>query len=250
MTLTLEDVVGLEYQKEIFYDAIILPLREKENYNKLVLEPEKIELQKNFLFYGPPGTGKTFLAKALANSVGVKYEYYSSTEFLRGLVGEGAKELRKIYQNNEQKLIFLDEIDAIGIDRGLKNSGSTNDILLELLTQLDGFETKNKIITIGATNKKELLDSALLSRFNYKLKFESLNYEQRKKLVEKNLSYFNNKISNTKKIIEKTENMDARTIKQLFNYVKTNALKNKRNFLINEDFNIDYNDIRRRYKTI
>ncbi len=235
MTITLDDVAGLEFQKNIFYESIILPIRKKSLFDKLILAPEKVVEQKTFLLYGPPGSGKTFLTTALANTLDVPFNYYSSTNFLNSYVGKGASDLRNIY-SSASGLIFLDEIDAIGKDRSLFPNSHSDDILIELLNCLDGVGSNSDLITIAATNKFDILDSALKSRFAHKIPFFSLDYNQRNKLVSKYLSYYNNKLKSIDFIVDKTESWDARDIKNLFSKASRQAILSNRSYLSEKDF--------------
>lgn len=233
---TYKDVAGLKQQKEALYDALIAPLQQEDLYRKLVLEPSKIKERNNFLFYGPSGTGKTLLAKATAFESQLPFTMIDATVFLQKYVGSGAKSIRDLYQKSEG-IVFIDEIDAIAQKRGTA-SPYVEDILLQLLTVLDGIGSDYSKATIMSTNRYNSLDDALLSRIpqSHQLQFPLPDEVQRKNIFRIQLQYHNNKVADLDNLVSKTNNYDGRQLEDLFAQARRNALKNKRCFLIESDF--------------
>ena len=134
--------------------------------------PEKYQemgakLPKGGLLAGPPGTGKTLLAKACAGESGVPFFFASGSEFVEMFVGVGASRIRDLFKEakkNAPAIIFIDEIDAIGKKRSSKSTSNSemDSTLNQLLVEMDGFGTMTNIVVFAATNRKELLDEALL----------------------------------------------------------------------------------------
>ncbi|WP_035292162.1 ATP-dependent zinc metalloprotease FtsH [Clostridium sp. KNHs214] len=155
------DVAGEDEAKESLIEIVDF-LHNTEKYTKI-----GARLPKGALLVGPPGTGKTLLAKAVAGEAKVPFFSMSGSEFVEMFVGMGAARVRDLFKQAEEKapcIIFIDEIDAIGKSRD--NSISTNDereqTLNQLLTEMDGFDSSKGVVILGATNRPEILDKALL----------------------------------------------------------------------------------------
>lgn len=154
-----DDVKGVQEAKAEL-EEIVMYLKDPSKFTRL-----GGTLPRGLLLTGPPGTGKTLLAKAIAGEADVPFFYSSGSQFEEVYVGLGAKRIRELFEAAKKKapaIIFIDEIDAVGGTRKLKDQSALKMTLNELLVQLDGFDENNGIIVIGATNFMESLDTALL----------------------------------------------------------------------------------------
>lgn len=154
-----EDVKGVEEAKAEL-EEIVEYLKNPEKFTRL-----GGKLPRGLLLTGPPGTGKTLLAKAIAGEADVPFFFSSGSQFEEVYVGLGAKRVRELFEAAKKKspaIIFIDEIDAVGGSRKLKDQSALKMTLNELLVQMDGFDENNGVIVIGATNFAESLDEALL----------------------------------------------------------------------------------------
>jgi cell division protease FtsH len=180
------DVAGIDEAKE--------ELQEIVTFLKL---PEKFtaigaKIPKGMLLIGPPGTGKTLLAKAIAGEAGVPFFSISGSEFVEMFVGVGASRVRDLFKKAKENapcLIFIDEIDAVGRQRGAGIGGGNDEreqTLNQLLTEMDGFEGNTGIIVIAATNRPDVLDSALLrpGRFDRQVMVDYPDYKGRLGILE------------------------------------------------------------------
>ncbi|MEH1792619.1 MULTISPECIES: ATP-dependent zinc metalloprotease FtsH [unclassified Nostoc] len=157
-----EDVAGVEEAKEDLEEVVTF-LKQPERFTAV-----GARIPKGVLLIGPPGTGKTLLAKAIAGEAGVPFFSISGSEFVEMFVGVGASRVRDLFKkakDNAPCLIFIDEIDAVGRQRGAGIGGGNDEreqTLNQLLTEMDGFEGNTGIIIIAATNRPDVLDAALL----------------------------------------------------------------------------------------
>jgi ATP-dependent metalloprotease FtsH len=161
--ITFNDVAGLDEAKEELQEIVDF-LKSPKRYTDL-----GAKIPKGALLVGPPGTGKTLLAKAVAGEASVPFFSLSGSDFVEMFVGVGASRVRDLFKQAKEKapsIIFIDEIDAIGRARGRSVSMGANDerenTLNQLLTEMDGFGTNSGVILIGATNRADVLDRALM----------------------------------------------------------------------------------------
>ena len=161
--ITFADVAGLEGAKEEIVEIVDF-LKNPKKYTEL-----GAKIPKGALLVGPPGTGKTLLAKAVAGEAKVPFFSLSGSDFVEMFVGVGASRVRDLFKQAKEKapaIIFIDEIDAIGRARGKNNGFNSNDerenTLNQLLTEMDGFGTNSGVIILAATNRADVLDSALM----------------------------------------------------------------------------------------
>ncbi|RLI79594.1 AAA family ATPase [Archaeoglobales archaeon] len=181
----LNDVVGQEEAKRKVR-VILEFLKNPEKFGKWA--------PKNVLFFGPPGTGKTMTAKALANEAKVPFLSVKSTKLIGEHVGDGARKIHELYERARQVspcIVFLDEFDSIALDRSYQDlRGDVSEIVNALLTELDGIQKNDRICTIAATNRAEMLDVSIRSRFEEEIEFSLPSYEERLEIIKRNLADF------------------------------------------------------------
>ena len=180
-----KDVAGLEGAKEEVQEIVDF-LKFPEKYTAL-----GGKIPKGALLVGPPGTGKTLLAKAVAGEAQVPFFSLSGSDFVEMFVGVGASRVRDLFKQAKEKspsIIFIDEIDAIGRARGKSNFSGSNDerenTLNQLLTEMDGFGTNTNVIVLAATNRADVLDSALMraGRFDRQIYVDLPDVRERKEI--------------------------------------------------------------------
>ncbi len=186
----LEDVKGMDSAKAEAAEVVAL----LKNADKVLASG--LKAPKGVLFVGPPGTGKTMLAKAIANEAGVPFYSLSGGDFQSMWQGVGANRIKAVYEQARRGgkpcIVFIDEIDSVGgrraIDRGFGSVSDSNKTVNQLLTEMDGFG-KHKVLTIGATNHADLLDSALLrpGRFDRRIDIPLPNLEGREAIIKSHL---------------------------------------------------------------
>jgi cell division protease FtsH len=184
--ITFRDVAGVD-------EAV----QELEEIKEFLENPKKFQalgarIPKGVLLYGPPGTGKTLLARAVAGEAGVPFFSISGSDFVEMFVGVGASRVRDLFEQAKQNspcIIFMDEIDAVGRHRGAGMGGGHDEreqTLNQLLVEMDGFEMKDNIILIAATNRPDILDPALLrpGRFDRQVVVDRPDRKGRKQILE------------------------------------------------------------------
>lgn len=188
--VTFQDVAGLQGAKEEI-EEIVEFLKNPKKYTEL-----GAKIPKGALLVGPPGTGKTLLAKAVAGEAKVPFFSLSGSDFVEMFVGVGASRVRDLFKQAKEKapsIIFIDEIDAIGRARGKNNGFNSNDerenTLNQLLTEMDGFGTNSGVIILAATNRADVLDSALLraGRFDRQIYVDMPDLNERKEIFQVHL---------------------------------------------------------------
>lgn len=149
---------------------------------------------KNILFYGPSGTGKTMMAKALANKIHVPFFSIKATRLIGEFVGEGAKQIHELYEKAEEMapcIVFIDEIDAIALDRKYQDlRGDVVEIVNALITEMDGLSERVGVCTIGSTNRIGSLDSSVRSRFEEEIEFVLPEEKEIEQLILTNIKTF------------------------------------------------------------
>ncbi|PSS14069.1 26S proteasome regulatory subunit 4 A like [Actinidia chinensis var. chinensis] len=181
------DIGGLDAQIQEIKEAVELPLTHPELYEDIGIKPPK-----GVILYGGPGTGKTLLAKAVANSTSATFLRVVGSELIQKYLGDGPKLVRELFRVADDlspSIVFIDEIDAIGTKRYEAHSGGEREIqrtMLELLNQLDGFDSRGDVKVILATNKIESLDPALLrpGRIDRKIEFPLPDIKTRRRIFQ------------------------------------------------------------------
>ena len=188
--VTFKDVAGLQGAKEEIVEIVEF-LKNPKKYTDI-----GAKIPKGALLVGPPGTGKTLLAKAVAGEAKVPFFSLSGSDFVEMFVGVGASRVRDLFRQAKEKapsIIFIDEIDAIGRARGKNNGFNSNDerenTLNQLLTEMDGFGTNSGVIILAATNRADVLDSALLraGRFDRQIYVDMPDLNERKEIFQVHL---------------------------------------------------------------
>ncbi|KAL8160605.1 hypothetical protein V2J09_002142 [Rumex salicifolius] len=181
------DIGGLDAQIQEIKEAVELPLTHPELYEDIGIRPPK-----GVILYGEPGTGKTLLAKAVANSTSATFLRVVGSELIQKYLGDGPKLVRELFRVADDlspSIVFIDEIDAVGTKRYDAHSGGEREIqrtMLELLNQLDGFDSRADVKVILATNKIESLDPALLrpGRIDRKIEFPLPDIKTRRRIFQ------------------------------------------------------------------
>ena len=232
--VTFANVAGLKEEKEEVRELIDF-LKNPKKFQKL-----GARIPKGVLLVGPPGTGKTLLAKAVAGEANVPFYYISGSDFVELFVGVGASRVRDMFRqakHNAPCLIFIDEIDAVGRQRGTGLGGGHDEreqTLNQLLTEMDGFGANEGIIIIAATNRADVLDPALLrpGRFDRQVtvnlpdvkgREEILEVHARNKILDKNV-----KLSN---IAKRTPGFSGADLENLLNEAALLAVRRNKEFI-------------------
>merc|ERR1712157_665284 len=184
-TETYADIGGLDQQITEIKESVELPLTHPEYYEEMGIRPPK-----GVILYGPPGTGKTLLAKAVANQTSATFLRVVGSELIQKYLGDGPKLVRELFRIADEmapSIVFIDEIDAVGSKRYDSSSSGEKEVqrtMLELLNQLDGFDSRTDVKVIMATNSIESLDPALIrpGRIDRKIKFPLPDEKTKRKI--------------------------------------------------------------------
>ncbi|EGA80827.1 Rpt5p [Saccharomyces cerevisiae Lalvin QA23] len=186
-TETYSDVGGLDKQIEELVEAIVLPMKRADKFKDM-----GIRAPKGALMYGPPGTGKTLLARACAAQTNATFLKLAAPQLVQMYIGEGAKLVRDAFALAKEKaptIIFIDELDAIGTKRFDSEKSGDREVqrtMLELLNQLDGFSSDDRVKVLAATNRVDVLDPALLrsGRLDRKIEFPLPSEDSRAQILQ------------------------------------------------------------------
>lgn len=236
-----EDIGGLDRQKTLLREAVELPLLKPELFEKVGIEPPK-----GVLLVGPPGTGKTLLAKAVSHETNAAFIRVVGSELVQKYIGEGARLVRELFALAREKapaIIFIDEIDAIGSSRSNEaysaGDHEVNRTLMQLLSELDGFNTRGNVKIIAATNRMDILDQALLrpGRFDRIIEFPLPDEEGRRMILAIHTKKMHlNRTVSLEKIAKETENMNGSELMAICVEAGMNAVRAGRTKISGEDF--------------
>lgn len=234
------DIGGLETQIQEIKEAVELPLTHPELYEDIGIKPPK-----GVILYGVPGTGKTMLAKAVANSTSASFLRVVGSELIQKYLGDGPKLVRELFRVADElapSIVFIDEIDAVGTKRYDSQSGGEREIqrtMLELLNQLDGFDSRGDVKVLLATNRIESLDPALLrpGRIDRKIEFPLPDEKTKRRIfgIHTGRMTLNEDVKLEEFVMSKDE-LSGADIKAICTEAGLMALRERRMKVVHEDF--------------
>lgn len=238
--VTYNDIGGLKEQIEEIRETVELPLLRPDLFEKVGIEPPK-----GVLLYGPPGCGKTLLAKAVASQTKATFIRVIASEFVRKYIGEGARLVREVFQLAREKspsIIFIDEIDAIAakrLDDSTSGDREVHRTLMQLLSEMDGFDPRGDVRIIGATNRPDILDPAILrpGRFDRLIEIPLPNEEGRYEIFKIHTRRMNlsDEVS-LRELAKLTDGATGADIRQICIEAGMFAIKEGRDYVSNRDF--------------
>lgn len=228
ITVTFNDVVGLNRVKEAVKSAIVYPFKYKEIYSAF-----KRRSGGGILLYGAPGTGKTMVAKAIAGEIDAEFISVNCSDVYSKWLGESQQNLKKIFERArraKRAVIFFDEFEALGCTRSGENGdrSGTNGVVCELLAQIDGFITdqNSTVLVIAATNRPWDIDSALLrsGRFERHLYIEMPDESARAEIIQKQMAELPSEELNLEELGKLTQDFSPADVTEVCNLVKDRAI--------------------------
>jgi proteasome regulatory subunit len=238
--ISYDDIGGLEDQIQEVKETVEIPLKNPNLFSKIGIDPPK-----GVLFHGPPGTGKTLLAKAVAHETNATFIRVISSELVQKFIGEGARYVREIFNLARQKaptILFIDELDAIAAERMDDATSGDREVqrtLMQLMAELDGFDNRGDVKFIGATNRADILDPALLrpGRFDRIVEFPIPNEKARKAIFEIHMKSLNiqNDV-NLNVLVELTGEATGADIKAICTEAGMFAIRKDADIISKEDF--------------
>ncbi|WP_207751266.1 ATP-dependent metallopeptidase FtsH/Yme1/Tma family protein [Anaeromonas frigoriresistens] len=235
--VSFNDVAGLDEVKEEMQEIIDF-INDSEKFHRM-----GAKIPSGILFHGPPGTGKTLLAKAVAGETNSNFLYSSGSEFVEKYVGVGAKRIRTLFEKAKKDsptIIFVDEIDAIGCKRNIDSNNEKDQTLNQLLVEMDGFNKDSTVVVIGATNRLDLLDEALLrpGRFDRHIYIGNPNLKAREDIFKVHIK--NKPIDtsvNIGELSKKTHGFSGAQLANIANEAAIIAVRNNKKKIDIDDFN-------------
>ncbi|MBP2172433.1 proteasome-activating nucleotidase [Methanococcus voltae] len=237
--ITFEEIGGLSNQIREIKEVVELPLKKPELFEKIGIVPPK-----GILLYGPPGTGKTLLAKAVAYETNASFIRVVGSELVKKFIGEGAKLVRDVFKLAKEKspcIIFIDEIDAVASKRTESLTGGDREVqrtLMQLLAEMDGFDSRGDVKIIAATNRPDILDSAILrpGRFDRIIEIANPDEEGRIEILKIHTSKMNLKNIELKDVAKLTEGMVGADLKAVCTEAGMFAIREDREYIKLKDF--------------
>lgn len=247
------DVGGLEKEIQRLRETVELPLTSPEKMEKVGVAPPN-----GVLLYGPPGNGKTLLARAVAGETNATFIRIVGSELVKKYIGEGAKLVRQVFnlaREESPSIIFIDEIDAISSKRMKQTTGGDREVnrtMMQLLSELDGFDPRGDVRIIGATNRVDILDDAILrpGRFDRKIEIPGPETEARKEILEIHSRNMNLRSVNLEEIAELTEGSTGADLRSICTEAGMNAVREDREFVIHEDFLSSMEEVLQEFENI
>eukprot|EP01026_Neomeris_dumetosa_P006123 TRINITY_DN11929_c0_g1_i13.p1 TRINITY_DN11929_c0_g1~~TRINITY_DN11929_c0_g1_i13.p1 ORF type:complete len:401 (-),score=57.92 TRINITY_DN11929_c0_g1_i13:221-1423(-) len=231
---------GLSEQIRELRESIELPLMNPEIFQRVGIQPPK-----GVLLYGPPGTGKTLLARAVASNIDANFLKVVSSAIVDKYIGESARIIREMFgyaKDHQPCVIFMDEIDAIGGRRFSEGTSADREIqrtLMELLSQMDGFDTVGKVKMIMATNRPDVLDPALMrpGRLDRKIEIPLPNEQARLEILKIHAAPLaKHGEIDYERVIKLAENFNGADLRNICTEAGMFAIRDERDYVVQEDF--------------
>ncbi|QSX00249.1 proteasome-activating nucleotidase Pan2 [Haloterrigena alkaliphila] len=239
-TVTYADIGGIDEQVREVREAVEQPLAEPELFDEVGIEPPS-----GVLLYGPPGTGKTMLAKAVANETDATFIKMAGSELVRKFIGEGSRLVRDLFEMARERqpaIIFIDEIDAIATRRTESKTSGDAEVqrtMMQLLSEMDGFEARGEVRIIAATNRFDMLDRAILrpGRFDRLIEVPNPDRDGREQILEIHTRGMNVADEvDFADLADDTEDYSGAEIESLATEAGMFAIRNDRNEVTHQDF--------------
>lgn len=234
-----EDIGGLDQQIQELREIVELALTNVDLFKKVGVDPPK-----GVLLYGPPGTGKTLAAKAVARQTNATFIRIVGSELVKKYIGEGARMVREIFDFARERqpcIIFIDELDAIGarrIDSGTSSDREVQRTLMQLLSEIDGFDACGNIKVVGATNRPDILDPALLrsGRFDRLIEFQLPDKESRLRILNIHARNMSLRSVALEHLAAETDGASGADLKNICTEAGMLAIRERRSYVTEDDF--------------
>ncbi len=234
-----KEIGGLKKEIQEIKEVIELPLKNKALFERVGIQPPK-----GALLYGPPGTGKTLLAKAVAKSTDATFIQVVGSELVQKFIGEGAKLVKEIFELARKKapsIVFIDELDSLAatrMDTGTSGEREVNRTFMQLLAEMDGFKHLDDVKIIGATNRLDILDPAIIrpGRLDRLIEVGLPDDEGRAEIFKVHNKKMNLKGVNTKEIIANTNGFSGAEIRAMCTEAGFFAIRENRDHVTQQDF--------------